>query len=116
MQTNQRAVKLRTAVSAPPTTGDALATDQQVHLSFVAMGDRLPTALDYGIQNQEQAARLNQALLYLKSLDETFFQWLEADAAHTILFANQPLQALRTVFPDVDQSLNLPANLFSSPP
>ncbi|PRY27012.1 hypothetical protein CLV58_13514 [Spirosoma oryzae] len=113
MTTNQRAVKLRTTISAPPTGRVALATNQPVQLSFLSMGDPLPTASDYGVQEEAQVDQLNQTLQYLHSINDVFFQWLESDATHTILFANEPLTALRSVFPDFDTSFRLSANPFS---
>lgn len=112
MNANQRTIKLKTAVPIESKDLNALESNELTHLSFTSMGDHTPAAEDYGVQNEEQKAILNRNLQYLKSIDESFFQWLEADAANTILFANDPLKALETAILGFTNSFSLSGNPF----
>ena len=93
-----RKVMLKTSV-ALEATGKEL-----VHLNFMSMGE-VPDPESYGVTQETDIVNMNKLLQYLKTVDETFFKWLEADANNTILFANEPLKALKTAIPDFDESL-----------
>jgi len=70
----------------------------------MSMGE-VPDPESYGVTKETDIVNMNKLLQYLKTVDETFFKWLEADANNTILFANEPLKALKTAIPDFDESL-----------
>lgn len=75
-----------------------------VHLNFRSMGE-IPDTKNYGVTEETDRANLNSLFGYLKTIDQTFFKWLEADVNNTILFANEPLKAIKTAIPDFDESL-----------
>lgn len=99
MDTNERTVQLKTSVVSSGNNKEI------VHISFKPMGDRAPEAQDYGVQEGENKQKLNVFLKYMKSVDEQFFKWLEADAQNAILFTNDPVKALKTAIPGFDETV-----------
>lgn len=75
-----------------------------VHLNFMSMGE-VPDSESYGVTEEKDKANLNKLFNYLKTVDEPFFKWLEADANNAILFAKEPLKALKIAIPNFDESL-----------
>lgn len=106
MNTKQRTVMLKTSVSTSNIDTNKKAIKKEpVHINLVSMGDQIPDAEDYGIKNTEHKKTLNNVLQYISKIDETFFQWLEADAKNAILFVNNPIKALKTAIPNFDESV-----------
>ncbi|MFL9838993.1 hypothetical protein ABS768_15905 [Flavobacterium sp. ST-75] len=99
MDTNERTVQLKTSVASSGNNKEI------VHIGFKPMGDTIPTAEDYGTQGEENKQKLNAFLKYMKSVDEQFFKWLEADAQNAILFTNNPVKALKTAIPGFDETI-----------
>ncbi|WP_125721292.1 hypothetical protein [Flavobacterium ustbae] len=94
-----RKIMLKTSVIP-----EGKADKELVHLNFMSMGE-VPDSESYGVEDEADKAKLNKLFQYLKSVDETFFKWLEADANNAILFANEPLKAIKTAIPNFDESL-----------
>jgi hypothetical protein len=106
MNRKKRTVRLKTSVPAkqPQDLTAQQKNKEIVHINFVRM-DKLPQAEHYGITDPSNKQRLNAALQYMQQINEPFFQWLEQDAAHAILFAQNPLEAMKTAIPDLDESI-----------
>ncbi|PZF72468.1 hypothetical protein [Taibaiella soli] len=101
MNNNQKAVRLKTSVLID---GEA-AQKEPAHLNFLPMGDFNPTATAYGVTDEQNQKLLNKFFEYMKSIDSRVFSWLEADANNAILFANDPLRAIKIAIPDFDESV-----------
>jgi hypothetical protein len=54
-------------------------------------------------RDPEQAERIRTGLNHLITRDEEVMAWLEADPANTALFLHDPVAALRTALPDLDE-------------
>lgn len=102
--TDKRAVQLKTSVLIEG-NANAAARKEPAHLNFIAMEDRKPAAEEYGVTKEQDRTALNSYLSYMKSIDHRFFTWLEASADNAILFANDPLKAIKTAIPDFDESV-----------
>jgi len=97
----KRKIKLRAALD----NGTEEVQDKEVNITFMSMDEEnIPTSDDYGIKDAVKAEKLNNALNYLAECNETVFQWLEADPKNAILFANDPLKALKSAVPEFDTS------------
>jgi hypothetical protein len=105
MDTNKRAVQLKTSVVIQSKTTSMAARKEPAHLNFIAMEEFNPKAADYGVTNEHHKASLDNYFAYMRSLDDRFFSWLEADANNAILFANDPLKAIKIAIPDFDESV-----------
>ncbi|MPQ49273.1 hypothetical protein GCQ56_19915 [Marinifilum sp. N1E240] len=109
MNLEKRKIQLKTSVNHIKKGNKEL-----VHFTFFSMGETLPSIEAYDIKSDIKKEKLENFLKYMKSIDKTFFAWLEADAKNTILFANDPLEALKNAIPDLDESVftELPKDLF----
>jgi len=103
---SQRTVKLKSSVKTENGGTHVGSGVQEVNLTFISMStQKTPTAEDYGITNSAKATKLNNTLSQLASVNESFFQWLEADSKNAILFANDPLKAIKTAIPAFDEKI-----------
>jgi hypothetical protein len=100
---NQRTVKLKHALVLPR---EKIAETHVFTISFQSYDKGpLPKAENFGITDPDKIEKFKQITKKLVSYDEPFFQWLEADAKNTILFADDPLSALKSAFPELAAEL-----------
>jgi len=104
LYTDKRVVQLKTSVQLQKNEENNVARKEPAHLNFIAMEGIHPKAEQYGVTDEQDKTNLDSYFAYMKSLDQRFFTWLEADANNTILFANDPLKAIKTAVPDFDES------------
>lgn len=106
MTDSQRTVKLRHSVELEDREKQKSSSAQKINLTFISMSkEKPPTAGCYGVTDSVKASKLNHALNQLTGFNEEFFQWLEADPKNAILFANDPVKALKTAIPDFDETV-----------
>ena len=100
---SQRTVKLRSSIDLKGRETQKSSGVQEINLTFSSMSkEKPPTADDYGVTDSVKASKLNHALNQFAGFNEVFFKWLEADAKNAILFANEPVRALKAAIPDFD--------------
>lgn len=103
---SQRTVKLRSSIELEDKEEQKSSGVQEINLTFSSMTkEKPPTAGDYGVTDSVKASKLNYALNQLAGFNEVFFKWLEADSKNAILFANEPVKALKAAIPDFDETL-----------
>lgn len=103
---SQRTVKLRSSIELENRGKQKSSGVQEINLTFIPMSkEKPPTAGDYGVTDSVKASKLNHALNQLAGFNEVFFQWLEADSKNAILFANEPVKALKAAIPDFDETV-----------
>jgi hypothetical protein len=82
------------------------ADSQQINLTFTSMNSaQVPSAQDYGIIDKQVANKLDPVLVQLSGFEDVFFRWLEADVNNTILFAHDPIKAMKLAIPEFDESM-----------
>ncbi len=107
MRDNQlRHVTLKSSIQMKDEQGVDISDPHQINVTFTSMNPaQAPNAQDYGIIDKQAANRLNPVLEQLSGFEDVFFRWLEADANNTILFAHDPIKAMKLAIPEFDESL-----------
>ena len=108
MKDNKRKIQLKTSVIHTTTQQKEL-----VHINFSSMGKQPPSVDEYSVESEHNKQKLGQFLNYMHRIDEPFFKWLEADASNSILFANNPVEALKKAIPNFDETIlnDIPKNI-----
>jgi hypothetical protein len=102
-QKDYRTVKLKHVLDLPRENGSET---HMVTMSFKSYDNGpIPKAEDFGITDPDKIEKFNKLAELLISHDEIIFQWLEADAKNTILFAEDPVSALKRALPEISTKL-----------